>query len=75
MTRPGGPGRMAPRSDRGEKSVAKQKKGGDRDSQNRLALGLALGLLGGTLVHQAALGLMVGLLLGSLPWGRPRDAA
>ena len=55
--------------------MAKQKKGGDRDSQNRLALGLALGLLGGTLVHQAALGLMVGLLLGSLLWGRPRDAA
>ena len=55
--------------------MAKQKKGGDRDSQNRLALGLALGLLGGTLVHQAAMGLMVGLLLGSLFWGRPRDAA
>ena len=54
--------------------MAKQRKDGDRGFQNRLALGLALGLLGGTLVRQPALGLMAGLVLGCLSWGRPKDA-
>ena len=55
--------------------MAKQQKDKDRGSQNRLALGLALGLIGGALAQQTALGLVVGLLLGSLPWGRSKDGA
>ena len=53
--------------------MAKQQKDKDRGSQNRLALGLALGLIGGALVHQTALGLLAGVVLGSLPWGRSKD--
>ena len=55
--------------------MAKQQKDKDRSSQNRLALGLALGLIGGALAQQTALGLVAGVVLGSLPWGSSKDGA